>query len=403
MDRIPLDINVYDAACARINWLFDTFTEVGLSFSGGKDSTTLFHLVANIARKRKRKITVLFIDWEVQYSCTIQHVEKMKTCYQDVIKNFYWVALPLSTVNGVSQFHPEWIAWEKGADWVRQPPEGAITDEAFFPFYRYGMSFEEFMPAFSAWLSGNKGLAMLTGIRAEESLTRLLSLTSSRKLRYGEDKPWTTASAEGFYYTVYPLYDWKTRDIWIYHARTKLPYNPLYDLMHRAGVPMKSMRVCEPFGPEQRKSLWLYHILDAETWGKACQRVAGANSGAIYANESGDFYAYRKRITKPANHTWETYAYYLLDSMPEKTAEHYRTKIAIYLKWYLDRQFPQGIPDEQEKDLGYRDVPSWRRICKTLLRNDYWCRALSFSPTKSQHYARYIQRMKEKRSQWEII
>lgn len=112
---------------------------------------------------------------------------------------------------------------------------------------------------------------------------------------------------------------------------------------------MKSMRVCEPFGPEQRKSLWLYHILDAETRGKACQRVAGANSGAIYANESGDFYAYRKRITKPANHTQETYAYYLLDSMPEKTAEHYRTKIAIYIKWYLDRQFPQGIPDEQEK------------------------------------------------------
>ncbi|WP_139501330.1 DUF3440 domain-containing protein, partial [Escherichia coli] len=26
--------------------------------------------------------------------------------------------------------------------------------------------------------------------------------------------------------------------------------------------------------------------------------------------------------------------------------------------------------------------PSWRRICKTLIKNDFWCRTLSFSPNK---------------------
>ena len=51
---------------------------------------------------------------------------------------------------------------------------------------------------------------------------------------------------------MYPLYDWKARDIWIYNARTRAIYNPLYDLMYRAGVPLRNMRVCEPFGPEQR-------------------------------------------------------------------------------------------------------------------------------------------------------
>ncbi|WP_439650624.1 DUF3440 domain-containing protein, partial [Morganella morganii] len=30
-------------------------------------------------------------------------------------------------------------------------------------------------------------------------------------------------------------------------------------------------------------------------------------------------------------------------------------------------------------------MPSWRRVCKVLLNNDYWCRQLSFSPTKSSH------------------
>ncbi|HAE8220633.1 TPA_asm: DUF3440 domain-containing protein, partial [Salmonella enterica subsp. houtenae serovar 50:z4,z23:-] len=92
-----------------------------------------------------------------------------------------------------------------------------------------------------------------------------------------------------------PLYDWKARDIWIYHARTGL-----YDLMYRAGVPLRNMRVCEPFGPEQRRGLWLYHVLEPETWARMCARVSGAASGAIYANESGAYFALRKRISRPA-------------------------------------------------------------------------------------------------------
>ena len=84
----------------------------------------------------------------------------------------------------------------------------------------------------------------------DESLNRFMGLESQRKLRYADDTPWTTASPEGFYYTMYPLYDWKARDIWIYNARTRAIYNPLYDLMYRAGVPLRNMRVCEPFGPD---------------------------------------------------------------------------------------------------------------------------------------------------------
>ncbi|EGP3963620.1 DUF3440 domain-containing protein, partial [Shigella flexneri] len=47
--------------------------------------------------------------------------------------------------------------------------------------------------------------------------------------------------------------------------------------------------------------------------------------------------------------------------------------------------------------------PSWRRICKTLIKNDFWCRTLSFSPNKPRHYERYLQRMKERRKEWGIL
>jgi predicted phosphoadenosine phosphosulfate sulfurtransferase len=142
-----------------------------------------------------------------------------------------------------------------------------------FPFYQPEMTFEAFIPAFSHWLAAGRSLASLIGIRTDESLHRYMALTSPTKLRFEEDKPWTTASPEGFNYTCYPLYDWRTRDIWIFNHKSRLPYNPLYDLMHRAGVPLKNMRVCEPFGPEQRRGLWLYHILEPETRERMCRRV----------------------------------------------------------------------------------------------------------------------------------
>ncbi|EHF4109449.1 phosphoadenosine phosphosulfate reductase family protein, partial [Salmonella enterica subsp. enterica serovar Newport] len=148
--------DVLSAAIQRIEWLFDTFSSVCLSFSGGKDSTVLLHLVADVARRKKRCFSVLFIDWEAQYQCTIVHVQKMREMYRDVTDTFYWVALPLTTVNGVSQFQPEWICWEPGVVWVRRPPEDAITDMTYFPFYRYAMTFEEFVPAFSSWFTGNR-------------------------------------------------------------------------------------------------------------------------------------------------------------------------------------------------------------------------------------------------------
>lgn len=134
--KINTGENVLSAALHRIEWIFETFSSVCLSFSGGKDSTVLYHLVAEVARRKKRRFSVLFIDWEAQYQCTILHIRKMREMYRDVTDTFYWVALPLTTVNGVSQFQPEWICWERGIEWVRQPPEDAITDTVLFSVYR---------------------------------------------------------------------------------------------------------------------------------------------------------------------------------------------------------------------------------------------------------------------------
>ncbi|WP_367299397.1 phosphoadenosine phosphosulfate reductase [Hafnia alvei] len=400
--KISLRINVLKAARTRIEWTFNTFSRICISFSGGKDSTAMLHLAAEQARKKGRKFDIIFIDWEAQFSHTINHIEKMRSLYQDVIDHFYWVALPITTGNSVSQFQPEWQCWTPNTNWIRKPPADAITDPEFFPFYYDGITFESFMPAFSDWYSNRQPSAMMIGIRTDESYTRFWAIASQRKNRFADDKPWTTGTISGHTYNIYPICDWKTDDIWTYFSSSKKIYNPLYDLMFQAGVGLHAMRICEPFGPEQRQGLWLYHVLEPECWEHVCERVSGANTGSIYANSRGDFYA-RRQVHKPDNHTWHSYALFLLNSMPQQTAEHYRNKIAIYLRWYQTHGFPSDIPDEQEKDIGAKDVPSWRRICKVLLRNDYWCRSLSFSPNKPSSYERYNKRIQAKRKCWSII
>lgn len=397
----PLQLNVLEAAQARIDWTFDTFSRICVSFSGGKDSTVMLHLTAQMARVQKRKISVLFIDWEAQFSCTIEHVNALRECYRDVIEHFYWVALPLTTQNSLSQYQPEWQCWAPGVRWVRQPPEDAITAADYFDFYQAGMTFEAFVRSFSDWFALHRPAAMLVGIRADESYNRFLTIANNRKQRFADDKPWTTTAPGGHAWYVYPLYDWKTADIWTWFAKSGCSYNPLYNLMFQAGVPPRYMRICEPFGPEQRQGLWLYHVLEPERWAAMCERVSGVRSGGIYAGQDNHFYGHRK-ILKPEHLGWRDYAMLLLDSMPQNTAEHYRNKIAIYLHWYQKRGMPD-IPETQEGDIGAKDIPSWRRICKVLLNNDYWCRALSFSPNKPKHYQRYSDRVKAKRKEWGIL
>lgn len=304
--------------------------------------------------------------------------------YADVIEQYWWVALPLTTQNALTQFEPEWQCWEPGKQWVRQPPAEAITDPACFDFYQPGMTFEAFVRAFSDWYAQRRPAAMMVGIRADESYNRFLTIANARKQRFADDKPWTTVAPGGHAWYIYPLYDWKTADIWTWFAKTGGCYNPLYDLMFQAGVPPRYMRICEPFGPEQRQGLWLYHVVEPERWAAMCERVAGVHCGGVYAGQDNHFYGHRK-ILKPDALSWREYALLLLDSMPQMTAEHYRNKIAIYLHWYQKRGMAD-IPDTQEGDIGAKDIPSWRRVCKVLLNNDYWCRALSFSPNKPKHY-----------------
>jgi predicted phosphoadenosine phosphosulfate sulfurtransferase len=402
MPKISLGIDVLTACKERVSWTFDRFQKIYVAFSGGKDSTVMLHLVMDEAIKRDKKVGVCFIDLEAQYKLTINHVENCFNLYSENIEP-YWICLPIHLRNAVSSYEPFWFPWEKEKKeyWVRPMPEMAINDEIFFPYFVKGMEFEEFVPEFGSWYSGGEPCACFVGIRTDESLNRFRTIASTSKQML-ENNQWTTLVKDNVY-NIYPVYDWKTQDVWVYHGKNKeKPYNKLYDYMHKAGLSIHQQRICQPYGDDQRKGLWLFHLIEPETWSKVVTRVNGANGGALYAQEWGNINGYR-RISKPPGHNWKSFAELLLNSLPKKTKEHFENKILLFCRWWLENGDYDEIPDEAPYELeAKRKVPSWRRICKSLLRNDYWCKGIGFTQHKSEAYQKYLDLMRRRKEKWQM-
>lgn len=401
MGRKYLSKSVHEAALERIDYTFNNFERIYISLSGGKDSTAMFHLVIDEAKKRNKKIGVFVIDWECQFEMTMQHIESIVKENIEYIE-LYWVCLEIETMSSCSSFEPIWRSWDEGKKnlWTRQKPDISISDVNFFPFYYKGITFEEFVPLFGKWYSGGESCACFVGIRAQESLNRWRAVSRGDVKRYNS-KTYTTNVVDNVW-NIYPLYDWKVEDVWTYISKYKKSYNKVYDRMYQAGLSYNQMRIDEPFGDEARKNLWLYQIIEPITWSKFTARMAGVNNASLYSQERGNILGNGK-VSLPSGYTWESFANFLLNSMPPSTSNHYKNKIAVYIKWYTDRGYPEGIPDEADYKLEQKGkVPAWRQIVKTLLKNDWYCQTLGFGVTKSSNYEKYLNLMRRRRESWGI-
>lgn len=384
MSKKYKDTSVFEATNQRLDFIYAHFDKLYVSFSGGKDSGVMLNMAIEAARRHNRlPVHVLIIDLEAQYQHTADYVLRMIS--RPEVKA-WWVCLPMHLRNAVSQYQSHWICWDedKREAWVRDYPDhhSVIKDPGYFPFFRKGMEFEEFTTEFGKWFSGGEKTANLVGIRTNESHNRYRTIANFTKGRY-RYKQWSTRIARNLY-NFYPLYDWETKDIWIANGKLGYDYNKIYDLMYLAGVSLHQMRLCQPYGDDQRKGLYLYKILEPETWTKVVNRVEGANFGNRYSETNRSVFA-NFRMNLPEGHTYKSYTHFLLDTMPPYLKEHYLKKINKFLEYWRKHGYEEDIPEISDSTLeAQRKAPSWRRICKVLLKNDYWCRGLSFAQTKGE-------------------
>lgn len=397
--KIFRDVDVLTASRNRIKTIFDNFERVYVAFSGGKDSSVMLHLVMEEAIARKRKVAVMFIDFEAQYAETISHVQEMFDLYREHIDP-HWICIPMLLRNAVTNYEPRWICWdpEKQDIWIREKPQ-EYKSEKDYPFAIANMEFEEFIVLFGEWYGQGKKTAGFIAIRAQESLHRYCAVATWEKkdLTFNGHR-WTTKIVADTY-NIYPIYDWLTEDVWRYHAQyPHKSHNKIYDKMQMAGVPLSQQRLCQPFGDDQRRGLWLYHILEPQTWFKLVARVNGANSGALYIEEKGNMTGYNK-VTKPDNHTWKSFCNLLLQTMPKKTRDHYMIRFKKFIYGWNNRGY-STIPEESPPELEAKCwAPSWRRMCRVLLRNDWWCKGLGQAQPKSKAWEQYKELKKNRKDE----
>ena len=204
-DVIYLKQSVYEAAQERITWLFDEFERVIVDFSGGKDSTVILNLALEIAEQKGRlPLTVRFLDQEAEWQGVIDYVE---TVMMDDRIDPMWLQIPFRLSNSTSQNQHYLNVWGEGEEWMREKHPISLKENVYGADRFHGL-----WKAIARTHWPDERLAILTGMRAEESNNRFRGITS--KATY-KGVTWGKIEDEARgHYNFFPIYDWSYTDVW---------------------------------------------------------------------------------------------------------------------------------------------------------------------------------------------
>lgn len=422
MKKTYINKNVYDATQERLEFIFNNFDNVLVAFSGGKDSGLLLNLAYDYAVKNNlvHKMAIYHLDYEAQYSFTTEYVtDTFLNCFNDITKKF-WLCLPIAAQCAVNITDSYWTPWdrEKHDIWVRDIPDNEfIINEDNIPFkFEKNTADYTLQDKFCNWFSETYGsTAVLIGIRTDESFNRFRAIASNNKVNIVYKKSYLVGDENNC--KAYPIYDWNVRDVWTANAKFGYKYNKLYDLMYQAGLTVDQMRVASPFNDCAVNSLKLYKVIEPYMWAKLVGRVNGVNFAGIYGGTTAMGW---KSITLPPGHTWKSYLQFLLSTLPEDVRAGYLEKFNTSIKFWREKG---GCLDdktiEELKECGisvevgdstnyktnkkpvrfeeypddadvtnFQSVPSYKRMCICIMKNDHLCKYMGFSLTKKEQEKR---------------
>lgn len=414
------NINVYEAALQRVKFIFNEFDNVLIAFSGGKDSGITLNLFYDYAVKNNltHKLAVYHEDYEGGYPQTFEFIDRMFNAMHDIRK--YWLCLPIKAACSASMHQTSWIPWDQDKKdiWIRKMPRFNYVineDNVWFPFKK-GTSGFDLRIQFSKEFAKNHGkTAVIVGIRADESLSRLAIITSQHRSEMYKNKRFSKIVGENTV-NFYPIYDWKTSDVWVANARFGWDYNRLYDLFYQAGLRASEMRTASPFHAAGQKNLILYKTICPNTWAKMIGRVNGVNFTGIYGGTTAMGW---RNVNKPKHFTWKEYAEFLMKTLPHDTRErllyHLRRlnqswaedgygRNPLVIKqmenegidlertgidderctkpgFYEIVKIKSGFPDETNIE-DFRHCPNWKDVCIAIMKNDFTLQTLGLGRTK---------------------
>lgn len=364
--RKKLGINVLEAANIRIKNIFAAGTKVYCNCSGGKDSIVLMSLLYDLVQSGEidgSRLEVVFIDEEVIYPDVVRICEQWRKKFMLAGVKYTWYTIEHRNNNcfNALENNENFIPWDRyEADkWARPKPRYAVSESKYLkPRVE---NYQDFLTRSEA-----DGITLI-GVRTDESLNRYkyIAEVNARGGITGTDM-------------MYPIYDWKDKDVWKYIKDRGLDFPEVYMRMWEAGCPKKFLRVCNLFAIDTCRQINYIMEIYPEMWEALLKREPNAYLVRLYW-DTEMFHRQtknRKRLENKTDEDEEDYrakVFYVLNN-PEK---FFRNKHALE----NCKRYKRTVLALNGKTISNK---RWKEFYEALLTGDTKGRSLRAFLTKIQ-------------------
>ena len=302
------DRDVHEASLDRIDRVYNSHDEVWVSYSGGKDSRVCLKLMEEYLDMNgyKDKINVIFRDEEViQGSIRDFVLEDAKNPRY----NFVYMATPLHSEIYVLGSKKKYVQWDDNRKWLVPKPDIAERLEGGIVCDQYDFDKHYFKG------EKRKKIAMIIGIRAQESITRFQGIVNSIV-------PYLTKSPNVKNISLFkPIYDWSEKDVFKYFYDNNIDYCKIYD----AQVFNKdSLRVASELHAEASKRIYKLKTIDPTLYNQIMDVFPEIDvqtryyKDAVRNQTAKTAYAYKEKAN---GDPWGAILLYIKENITDK--EHY--------------------------------------------------------------------------------
>lgn len=264
--------------------------------------------------------------------CWQATVDQIKTMMYHPDVEPKWYQMPIRIFNAASGIDHWMDCWnpEKKDLWVHPQVEISVKENI------YGTDrFSKLFGAISAVEFPNTPTASISGMTAEESPTRHVTLTYIQKYK------WVTwgriHDKKRGHYAFYPLYDWSYMDVWKAIHANKWPYCAIYDLQYQYGVPILNMRVSNVHHETALRNLFYMQEVEPDTYERVVRRIQGIDAAAKLGKKDYWITEHPFMFT-----SWREYRDYLLEKLID--IKDWKEKMKKRFE-YIDKTWGERLKD----------------------------------------------------------
>ncbi len=372
--RNQADIDVVQAAEIRIKNVFKNGVRVYMSFSGGKDSLCLAHIVLKLIQSGEinpSQLVVQFIDEEAIFPCIEKTVAEWRRKFILLGAAFEWYCVEVKHYNCFNELSNDesFICWDRYKQdvWVRKPPAFAIRNHPSLK--ERTDTYQEFCTrAFTDGIT-------IVGVRASESIQRLQYMS---KMNMNSGK--LTKRRQ-----IFPIYDWRDNDVWLYLKENKVDIPNIYLYLWQAGHTKKQLRVSQFFSIDTARSLVKMNEYYPDLMERIIRREPNAYLAALYWDSEmfGRSSETRRQLEQTEEKDYKALLIHMFKNFDKYFDTPHKKKIAkSYKNFFLS---VCAIADQKD----------YKKIYEGLMSGDPKSRTLR--ALYQQVYTRYIDEAKRAR------